>query len=52
MAASSTTNTGNYYITHTVCTFKNNMQCTGCNNFEFMFQLMTVGLLNHKGFHN
>jgi len=28
------------------------MQCTGCNNFKFMFQLMTVGLLNTKGFQN
>ena len=28
------------------------MQCRGHNDFEFMFQLMTVGLLNTKGFQN
>ena len=35
-----------YYITHTVCTFKM-MYCTmHCNNFQFAIHLMTVGLLN------
>jgi len=28
------------------------MQRTGCNNFEFTFQLMTAGLLNTEGFQN
>jgi len=28
------------------------MQCIGRNNFEFTFQLMTVGLLNTGGLQN
>jgi len=28
------------------------MQCTGRNNFEFTFQLMTFALLNTEGFQN
>jgi len=28
------------------------MQCKGCHNFEFTFQLMTAGLVNTKGFQN
>jgi len=28
------------------------MQCKGGNNFEFTFQLLTVGLLNTEGFQN
>jgi len=44
-------NTGNYYVRYAVST-SDNMQCTGRNNFEFTFQLMTVTLLNTKGFQN
>jgi len=46
------TNMGNYYITHAVCTFKITCNAQACNNFEFTFQLMTVALLNTKGFQN
>jgi len=48
----STTNTGNYYITPAVCTFKMTCNARACNNIEFTFQLMTVDLLNTKGFQN
>jgi len=46
----STTNTRNYYVTLAVCTFKIACNALACNNFEFTFQLMTVALLNTKGF--
>jgi len=48
----STTNMGNYYITHTVYMFKLTCNAWTRNNFKFTFQLMTVGLLNIKGFQN
>jgi len=48
----STTNTGNYYVTQAVCMFKITCNAQARNNFQFMFQLMTVGLLNTNGFQN
>jgi len=40
-------------MSHTQCA-RTQITCNAwaCNNFEFTFQLMTVGLLNTKGFQN
>ena len=39
-------------LRHTVRTFKTTCNVWARNNFKFMFQLMTVGLLNTEGFQN
>jgi len=44
--------TGDYYVTHAVRTFKTTCNGRDRNNYEFTFQLMTAGLLNTEGFHN
>ena len=44
--------TGDYYITHALRMFKTTCNMRARNNFEFKFQLMTVGLLNTEGFQN
>jgi len=43
---------GNYYITYVVHAFKITCNAQAHNNFEFIFQLMTIALLNTKGFQN
>jgi len=48
----STIDTGDYYVTHAVRTFKTTCNVGARINFEFTFQLMTVGLLNTEGFQN
>jgi len=48
----STIDTGYYYVTHALRTFKTTYNVWARNNFEFTFQLMTVDLLNTEGFQN
>jgi len=44
------TDTGDYYVTHTVHTFDITCNARACNNFEFTFKLMTVGCWTLKDF--
>jgi len=48
----STIDTGDYYITHAVHTYKTTCTIWAHNNFEFTFQLTTAGFLNTEGFQN
>ena len=48
----STIDTGDYYVTHALCTFETTCNVWACYNFEFTFQLMITGLLNAEGFQN
>jgi len=41
-----------WFLHHTVHLFNTTCNVRARNNFKFMFQLMTVGLLNTEGFHN
>jgi len=48
----STIDTGDYYVTHAVRTFKTICNVQARKNFKFTCQLMTTGLLNTEGFQN
>jgi len=45
-------NQGLLYVTHTLHTVKITYSVWLHNNFEFTFQLMTIGLLSTAEFHN
>jgi len=47
---SSTTDTDDCYVTYTVCTLQIGYNAHHHSNFEFIFHLMTVGLLSTAGF--